>query len=106
MSCVTGSEVEDALKATDEYFYWSDLAYEDFDFDSLIIHGVSYPFEVVSSRGGEEGDWDIDTFIIMRVGDQVFRKTGHYQSHVGSDWDGPVEEVFPVEKTITAWEKR
>lgn len=107
-SNLTAEEVEQALESTtDSYrygFYWSSLAWGDADIDHLEINGEVYPFEVFDRKIGSEGDWQTDTYIVVKVGEQYFRKNGYYASHDGSYWDGSFTEVHPREKTVTVWE--
>lgn len=101
---LTPAEVELALRNNSEWFHWDELEYN--VPEALEIDGVTYPVELLNSQTGEEGDYEIGTYIVIKVGDQTFRKTGYYQSHVGNDWDGPFREVVPVEKYITVWEDK
>lgn len=60
--------------------------------------------EKVATDGGGENAYD--TFVILKVGNQLFRKMGHYQSHCGNDWDGPFTEVRQAEKSVTVYEDK
>lgn len=42
--------------------------------------------------------------IILNANGRLFRKTGYHQSFSGGEFDGPFEEVKPVEKTVTVYE--
>jgi len=44
--------------------------------------------------------------MVIRIGDQLFRKEGYYASHYGYDWDGTFEEVEAKPKTITVYEPK
>jgi hypothetical protein len=70
---------------------------------ALNIDGVSYTAEWVEDHGGM--DKGSDRWVVFKVGDQLFKKSGFYASHYGTDWDGPLVEVKPVEKTVTVFEK-
>lgn len=72
--------------------------------DGLNINGRIYPVDVIEQNRGGEGDFSLETSVIFKVGDQIFKKTGHYASHYGDDWDGPITEVKSVQKTVTVWE--
>ena len=107
----TAEEVEAALTQGIEDFYWDELDWElNRKADAsggVYIRGRFVPVTVVESETGHEGDWDIGVYVIISAGDQYFRKTGRYQSHVGTDWDrGPLREVHPVEKTVMVFEDK
>lgn len=75
---------------------WSSFGYSN---GKVTIDGDEYEWEYVENIGGEgEGEYRA---VVFRVGDQLFRKEGYYQSHYGSDWDGNLEEVEAFEKTVT-----
>lgn len=61
-----------------------------------------HEIESVTQVGGGEGSGEY-TYIVIRVGDQFFRKEGAYFSHYGTDWDGSFEEVWPTEVTETKY---
>lgn len=82
--------------------FWSELKYES-DRYSVVVDGVEYKATHVESRGGMDQGSDI--WVVFRLGDQLFKKSGFYASHYGTDWDGPLVEVKPVEKTVTVFEK-
>jgi len=100
MSQLTVAQVEAAIEE-DEDLYWEELEWE-FRNKGLTIDGVEYPAQVLDEN--PRGEWDYGTYIVFSVGDQIFRKTGHFQSHYGNDWDGPLQEVRKAEKTIEVWE--
>lgn len=55
--------------------------------------------DVVTETGGmDEGS---AASVVFKVGDQLFKKDGYYQSHYGYDWDGDLYEVEAFEKTVT-----
>lgn len=97
MTELTAREVETAISEKDDYV-WEEVAY--YLDEGLTINGETYPVEVVAEYTGSEGDWDRDTFVVFKVGDQLFKKTGHYMSHYGNDWEGPLVEVEPYEHTV------
>ena len=45
-----------------------------------------------------------DTQLVFSIGDRYFLKVGTYDSMDGFQWNKPLREVKPVEKTITDWE--
>lgn len=61
---------------------------------------------IVDYFGGEgEGDQYWFVFQVEDAdGTRLFRRNGWYQSYDGGHYDGPTEEVKPVEKTITVFE--
>lgn len=100
--------VKTVQKATeDSYdFYWGDVAYYSADqTGSLEIDGEVVEYKVLDSYSGGEGDWRSDIFVILSIGGKVFKKTGYYQSHDGSYWDGPLTEVKEIEKTVKVWDE-
>lgn len=99
------SDVSYAVDYHDD-FSWSDLAWEDHDTDYLVIDGEIYPFKVVDAKNGTEGDWNCETHVIIQIGDQFFRKTGRYQSHEGTHWDGKLTEVEISYEKIQVWKDK
>jgi hypothetical protein len=90
-------DVESGLD-NDEAFSWYEA---DYDVpDSVVVNGETYPLEVLEADTGGEGHGEY-CFVVVKVGDQLFRKEGYYASHHGTDWDGTFEEVEAFEKTIT-----
>lgn len=60
----------------------------------VTAHGVDH-------YGGEgQGD---SLWVVFRVGDQLFRKSGYYNSWDGGYFDGDLEEVEPYEVTVTRY---
>lgn len=109
MTTYTAAEVLDALSETDLYEDgWSEIAWvldktrKNYTQRTITIQGADVPVEVVATDDG--GEYGFETFVILRVGSQMFRKTGYYRSHYGNDWDGPFVEVVEAEKTITVYE--
>lgn len=43
-------------------------------------------------------------WLVFKVAERYFRKTGHYDSWAGGEWDGELEEVRPREKMITVYD--
>ena len=77
---------------------WSDIYGE----GEILVDGKVVKFQEVESFGGEgQGD---HMHVVFRVGDQLFKKSGYHVSHDGSYWDGPLEEVKPVKKTVVVYE--
>lgn len=102
--------LDEVRLAVEDKFDWHELSWEREDPSNegirLILRGTDVLIEFVDGYSGEEGDFSIDTFIVFRVGDQLFRKTGHYWSHHGEEWDGAFEEVELRPKTIEVYEPK
>ncbi len=95
----TVEQIENAVPYEE---WWGALEYN--DTVELDLCNETVELAKVEAKFGEEGDWNTSTFVIVRIGDQLFRKHGHYASHDGEYWEGALEEVEPVEKAITVYE--
>ena len=85
-------------------FRWERLAYsQNSPIAALVIDGEKYEFEIVDVKTGSEGDWQTEVYVVFRVGDQHFRKTGYYASHDGEYWDGTLSEVVGKPETYIVW---
>lgn len=70
------------------------------------IPGIGQAF-VLEDHGGE-GQGDEYWLIFQVVADGVtklYRRNGWYASYSGGEYDGPTEEVKPVQKLVTVYEK-
>jgi hypothetical protein len=114
MTDYTPDEVLAGLAGSDEnwedHIYWDELLWA-INRRTGAPGGIYIRDELVSvilvdEETGHEGSWDLQTYVVVQVGTQYFRKTGHYQSHIGDDWDGPFIEVTPVQKTVTVFEDK
>lgn len=47
---------------------------------------------------------DADSNIVFALNNRYFRKQGYLDSYEGGYWDGRLEEVRPVDRTVTFWE--
>lgn len=85
---------------------WDELAWavKDEKGETLTVNGEKYPLTVVEEDTGGEGHGEY-VFVVIRVGDQLFRKEGYYASHYGTDWDGTFEEVEAFQKKVTDYRK-
>ena len=101
---LTAQDIESALEEHNSYFYWGELTYS-FSDTKLFVGGVGYDVEVVETHDDDQ-EWAYNTWVVFKVGEQVFRKTGYYRSHDGEYWDGPLVEVVPSEKTVIVWEPK
>jgi hypothetical protein len=69
---------------------------------TLTLRGEEVPVEYIARHGGMgEGD---DIWVVFRLGTQLFKKSGYYASHYGTDWDGDLNEVNVVERMVTFYE--
>lgn len=96
---LTAEQVEQAILDETGNYAWNNLGWD--IKNSLVVDGESYEFEVVDTQN--DGEWGYETYVVMRVGNQYFRKSGYYESHYGNDWDGDFEEVEEAEKKVTVW---
>lgn len=102
MSKFTARQVEEAIDNHEE-LSWSEIAWEDYDDEvKLSIDGEDVGFEIVMSDPGGEGHGE-NVSLVIKVGDQLFHKSGYYASHHGTDWDGVVSEVEAYEKVTVAY---
>lgn len=93
----TAKQLEDAIN-NDKDLYWEDL---DYGTHSVEINGIEYNIEFIEEN--ERGEWDFDTFVILKVNGRTFKKTGHFRSHYGNYWDGPFAEVVRGERVVEDW---
>lgn len=109
MTDYTPAEVLSALGEGIQDIYWDELGWSLKENPArnggIILRGEPVEVTVVDDCSGSEGDYNIGTYVVIQVGTQYFRKTGHYMSHYGDDWDGPFLEVIPTEKTVTVFEE-
>lgn len=106
MTHYTAQEVEHALEEVVRYGGWEEL---DYSINGRIdapkgikLQGELVPVEVIAQEG--EGEYGYETYVVLQVGTQLFRKDGYYQSHYGNDWDGHFREVQAREKTVLVYE--
>jgi hypothetical protein len=102
----TAREVEHAVEEHDDFDGWGEIKWTNTGDVALTVtlNGESVDVTKVADYGGEgQGD---EIWVVVQVGDQLFRKDGYYASHYGSDWDGDFDEVFAHEKTITVYETK
>ena len=82
-------DLEAAMEAT-YGSYWADIKWSiEKNGDTININGEDYKVE----------------YVTFKVDNKTYQKTGYYQSHYGSEWDGPVFEVRPKQVTVTEWER-
>lgn len=74
--------------------------------EPVVIESIDEPAFYVDGQPGSEGGGE-SVWVIFRVGDQLFQKSGYYSSYDGVDWDGyEIEEVEPYEKTVTFYRSK
>lgn len=92
------------VKAALNFISWSEIEYQPKGFrGAIMLLGEATTYEKVDSHSGGEGDYGCETWVVVKVGDQLFKKTGFYQSHYGNDWDGAFTEVRQGRKTVTVY---
>jgi len=81
---------------------WGNVSYGDGS-GKIKIDGTEVAYELVTRFGGEgQGD---ETWFVLKIGDQLFRMDGYYESDYGTDWDGDLYEVKSVVKEVTFYER-
>lgn len=95
----TATEVSSAIDA--------EFTYENEFYDNVSATGYELPklgvtAYAVEREGGYEGGGDYMD-VVFRVGDQLFRKQGFYNSWDSNEWDGGLEEVEPYEETVVKY---
>lgn len=98
----TTTEVSNAISS----YSWTDLSEQvDGYVTAIILRGEPL---VVTKLAGKDGDYEDegeqDVFVVVKVGNQFFKKSGYYYSHSGSEWSGTLKEVKAVTKTVTVYE--
>lgn len=102
MSDYTAVEVEKAFRGLDLTALASANSGQQ---DAVLLRGEAVKVSKVDALTGDYDSSDYDSvWIVVKVGDQLFKKTGWYASHSGHDWDGDTTEVHATEKTITVYE--
>ncbi len=88
-------------QAQASWYHLSDLARDDEIFTKDLGS-----FYVEATGGSTDFDSSGDMYVVIRSErtGQLFRKDGWYQSHSGSEWDGDLYEVKPVERTVVFYE--
>ena len=100
---LTVSAVNEVLSELCDH-YWSELSWQinRNNINTVEIDGVDYPIEILEEEDPDR-EWEYEVWIVVKVGEQVFKVSGTYRSHDGTTWN-PLEEVHAVEKTISVWE--
>jgi hypothetical protein len=50
--------------------------------------------------------WEEQLFVVFDIGGTLYKATGTYTSHVGSEWNEELKVVVPKEKTIVVYEEQ
>lgn len=101
---LTAAQIHDFFDESDEnmdLFY--DLEWLWKNEQVVNIGGHDYRALYIEGETGHEGDYNCDTYMVIRVGEQYFRIDGHYQSYEGTEW-GSWYAAHSVIKPVTFWE--
>lgn len=76
--------------------------------DIIVGNGLPAVIEEVAlwKDGTYLGNDSYENYVVVKVGNQYFRKEGYYSSWDGGSLDGPWFEVEKVAKTVYEWEKK
>jgi hypothetical protein len=102
MGKFTASQVEAAINAEfdiENYFY------EEIDPAGTFLSELDAYAYKISSEGGYEGGGDYMD-VVFKVGDQLFKKTGYYNSWDSNEWDGGLEEVESYEEVVVKYRSK
>ena len=93
MKKFTAQQVQDAIGELPDFDY-----YELEEEPGCEIPGFGTTEHVESFGGEGMGD---SRWIVFKLGEQLFRVSGYYDSWNGTEWDGGIEEVeaFEIKKT-------
>lgn len=104
----TVKELDEAIEKNSWYDFHDSLWYwgED-NVRSVDIPGIGQA-TLLEDHGGGEGSGEERWFVFKVVdkdGERIFRRNGAYYSFVGSEFDGPTDEVKAEQKLFTVWTK-
>jgi hypothetical protein len=104
MTHYTFGQVERAIEHNPDFDGWDEAEYaaDGTVVLSISVDGETLPVTKVDGFGGEGKGEDI--WVVVQVGDQLFRKNGYYASHYGTDWDGSFDEVRSFTQEVIAYE--
>lgn len=102
----TVKELESALTQWEEQIgenrnLFMDMWYEENMEGLPNLEGIGQ-LEFVDSGGGE-GD-GAEIWVVIKIGNRYFRKTGYYSSWGSDEMDGDLEEVKPKQVEVTQYE--
>ncbi|AXG66283.1 hypothetical protein SEA_ANNADREAMY_198 [Streptomyces phage Annadreamy] len=96
----TAAEVKHAIES--EFDGYENDFYEEIGSSGIELPLLRKTATLEDREGGHEGGGDY-MHVVFRIGDQLFRKTGYYNSWDANDWDGEIEEVEPYEVTVVRY---
>lgn len=97
----TFGETEDYEENYDDYGdIWSQFGYEKTAMNVPVLGEVTVEDSHMGDGDGSE------MWLVIRVGDQLFRKTGRYSSWGESGFDGTLYEVEPYTKSVTFYRQK
>lgn len=86
---------------------WHSIKYSFDEAKVLWVDDKPVTVTVADAQFGGEGDFNVETYVVFRVGalDEIkyFRIAGWYQSYEGTEWDNNFYEVKPLEVKVTKW---
>lgn len=103
-TALAGAEIEDEWG--DLYSGWRTM----YEANRGTTREVSFDGEQVTVtladkyEEGENDGYGADVWLVVRVGDQFFRKGGYTSSYDGETFDGACTEVHAVTKIVTVYE--
>lgn len=112
MSSYTAREVDRGISATEREDEWGDPEY---GWDSFYRGNLGFSAEVeiavpdelvpvetvAQSEEGENSGYGESIWVVVKVGDQFFKKAGYTSSYDGNNFDGSCQEVRPVVREVT-----
>ena len=102
MTDYTAEEVDTVLRDEDGWADFDGIEQPGYK-QSYPLRGEAVEFELQDGKYSAEGDGE-DIWLVVRAGDQYFKKAGWYASHDGAYWDGDCSEVKPVQRMTVFWE--
>lgn len=74
--------------------------------DTVTVPGLGdFTFVEIMNENLDTYEQSWDTVLVFEFGGKHYRVHGRLDSHQGGVYEGRLQEVVPVEKTITVWEK-
>ena len=97
-------KLTDLNEAIERQGAWSEIGWMDKgEKFAIILDDQAVLVEKIDNSRLGEGATDI--WVVIKIGDRLFKKTGYHRSHDGTYWDGSVTEVRARETTITVYDK-
>ena len=106
VSTLTVAEIEKILDAwVETHDSWNEVGERPYsapkDQVGEFIPMLGQVVQVDSGGGTDQGSY---AYVVLKIGDKLYRKSGSYASHDGFYWDGDFREVVAKEKLITVYE--